>query len=105
MIREQTEIWTTRKGEKIRICNMTDKHLDNTIKMLRRNCTECERHAIMLGYEALSSLQGEMAEMAIESGLMQLKEDGLDPYEIVPILENLELEQKHRRKEGQETHH
>ena len=31
-------IWTCRDGQQIRICDMDDKHLDNTIKLLDRKC-------------------------------------------------------------------
>ncbi|MCK5612576.1 hypothetical protein KAR91_62470 [Candidatus Pacearchaeota archaeon] len=34
---KQTKLWKTRAGTKIRICDMTDKHLNNTIKMMFRS--------------------------------------------------------------------
>lgn len=35
MTKEKT--WTTKAGQKVRICDMSDQHLINTILMLRRN--------------------------------------------------------------------
>ena len=35
MAKEKT--WTTKAGQKVRICDMRDKHLINTILMLRQN--------------------------------------------------------------------
>lgn len=36
-IRKQTMHWKMRNGKKIRVCDMTDGHLDSTIKMISRN--------------------------------------------------------------------
>lgn len=35
-IRKQTALWVTKSGERIRICDMSDEHLQNTMKMLER---------------------------------------------------------------------
>lgn len=95
-MRKQTNLWTTKNGRKIRICDMEDDHLDNTISMLERYGKAKENYLISSGYEALCCLQGECAIMSVEQDLMYLEEHGLDPCEIHPLYENL-LNEKRRR--------
>lgn len=99
MIKRQTKLWKMKNGRKIRICDMTDNHLANTIDMLYRYVKHKELYYLTTGYHALDSLHGEMALMQMEGNVQSLEENGLDPYEEVPILENLELEQQRRKEE------
>ena len=88
-MRKCTKLWTKRDGTKIRICDMSDGHLANTIKMIERVAeNECQ-NAIATGYSILSIIQGEMAEYYIENDLRHLEEYGIDPREISPLYEDL----------------
>jgi len=75
---------------------MSDSHLLNTIHLLNKYVKNKETALINVGYQGLSFLQGEMAIEHLENGLQQLEEEGLDPYEEIPILENLEKEMERR---------
>lgn len=99
MIKRQTKLWKMKSGQKLRICDMTDNHLTNTIDMLYRYVRQIETYYLQAGYHALATLHGEMALLSMESNVASLEENGLDPFEEVPILENLELEQERRREE------
>jgi len=78
-MRKQTKQWTTKTGRKIRICDMTNIHLLNTVRMLKRNARAYYENALASGYSLLSSLQGEMAQDHLESKLMSLESDDLLP--------------------------
>lgn len=99
-MRKQTKLWTIKDGSKIRICDMSDSHLDNTLKLLKKVTDTETRNAISAGYSLLSTINGEMAEYAIEGELSSLEESGLDPSELFPLYENL-LNEKERRKEDE----
>jgi hypothetical protein len=86
----EDDIWTTRDGREIKIADMDDEHLMNTIKMLERN------HAVVINeYLHAPVLNGEMAQDAFENEFDRLSEDGpgcLDPrYDIM-------IEEADRRK-------
>lgn len=88
-MRKCTKLWTKRDGTKIRICDMSDSHVANTIKMLERAAEyECQ-NAISAGYSVLSIIQGEMAEYHIENDIRHLEDYGIDPKEISPLYEDL----------------
>ena len=95
-MRKQTKLWKTKDGRKVRICDMTDSHLDNTIALLRRLATEVTHETISEGYSVLNSLSGEIAIDAVESDLMYLEEHGIEPSEICGLYDNL-VDEKERR--------
>lgn len=72
---KRTKIWTTKNGRKIRVCDMEDSHLINTIRLLERHSYQARDEAIRAGYSALSMMQGEMAIMAIEQDISVLESD------------------------------
>ena len=39
-MRKQTKIWVTKDKKKVRVCNMSDKHLLNTIKYLENKAQD-----------------------------------------------------------------
>lgn len=41
-------LWTCRDGHKVKICDMTEEHLNNTIKMLQRKASDSEALRYML---------------------------------------------------------
>ena len=72
--RKQTKYWTTKSGDKIRICDMTDSHLLNTIKLLLRIAGKNLREETSAGWGVLASLQGEMAQMFCEQNIDRIEE-------------------------------
>ncbi len=69
MIRKQTKKWTMKNKRSIRICDMDDPHLINTINMLRRGaCYQLARDDMLVMGAGL--MQGEMAMMAMEDALL-----------------------------------
>ena len=89
-MRKQTKVWTTRDGRKIRICDMTDEHLLNTIRLLRR----AKEKVVSEGYKTLCFLRGEQAVFDLECELYQLEVGDIDVFH--PLGEVL-LQEAHRR--------
>jgi len=78
-MRKQTKIWKTKTGQ-IRICDMSDRHLLNTIRMLERRAEAYYNNAVISGYRMMGFLQGEVAQDCLEGELMQLEEEGPDEF-------------------------
>ncbi len=64
-------IWITKDGRKIKTSDMTDNHLINSIKMLKRSVGKLRIHHEFSGWSALNFFNGEMAQSAIETALIQ----------------------------------
>jgi len=74
-----TKKWTMKTGEKIRIKDMTDSHLLNTLKMLKKNGQAKLKYMI----DAVSSFPGfggEQAQIAFEQMEDDLFESEWDDY-------------------------
>jgi len=79
-MRKQVNLWTTKFGERVRICDMEDNHLVNCVNMLRRFGQACLEHEI----HALLSIRvrGDFAEDAIEREIDDIAE--CEWHEFVP---------------------
>jgi hypothetical protein len=58
---QQTKLWTQRNGVKISICDMSDDHLLNTLRMLKRTAMRKREAALYNAWSAVATLSGEMA--------------------------------------------
>ena len=86
---KHTKKWPTKTGKKIRICDMTDTHLINTINMIERRAKQETDNALSAAYRAEMFLTGEMALMSIENEIRHLEEEGLPPDELCPLYKDL----------------
>lgn len=84
-----TKLWTTKNGSKIRIKDMTDEHLVNTIRMLERK-NEADKQNV-----PYPSFQGEMAQMYAESEFDALVDR--EPGDLWPIYDDM-IEEAIKRK-------
>lgn len=75
MIDDSTGWWMMRDGTRIKIKNMKDSHLLNTIKMMEDRVIPGMEDEISAGWQIYGFVQGEMAEMCIEQDLGRAEED------------------------------
>ena len=97
-MKKQTKLWKTKDGSQIRICDMTDTHLRNTIRMLEHKTKLEYQRRILELTEVLMMVSGEIATDTIESELYYLLENNLDPEDVYPIYDNLMYDLERRKK-------
>jgi hypothetical protein len=82
------KLWTTKDGERIRICDMTDAHLLNAIRM-------CERaHKVAQLGMPYPMFQGEMASYYAEAEYYHFQASG--PEASFPLYDDLCFEAQRR---------
>lgn len=64
-LRKQTKVWETADGRRVRICDMDDQHLINTMNMLRRvGAKACAKQQLF--FLTCRGPEGDGAQMAFE---------------------------------------
>jgi len=95
-IHKQTKLWTTKKDTKIRICDMEDSHLVNTIKMLVKYAPEAKSRELQDLYSLSSFFTGDNAQDHIESSIDSLESREYSAYSICDLFGNLVQEADRR---------
>jgi len=93
--KKQTKLWTCKDGSWIRICDMTDSHLRNTIAFLERHTKMVEEMLVI----APNPFNGDIASDLFDQRQDDVLENGLDPSEVCAYYDNFIIEQE-RRKHG-----
>lgn len=97
-IRRQTAVWTCKDGRKVRMCDMEDRHLLNTIAMLERTAYKHLSECISAAYSVAAGLQGEMASYYADQDIERMERTSPEEYleQEMPIYNKL-LAEKERR--------
>jgi hypothetical protein len=72
--------WTTKDGRKIKIRDMTDSHLLNTIAILERVAKSHKVQEMLAAYSCLSMLQGEYATYAAEQDINRIANEDVSDF-------------------------
>ena len=79
-MRKQTAIWTTKTGHRLRICDMDDSHLLNSIRLLRRTAKLHMEREIAAAYAVGSTLNGEMAQFYCDLDINRMENTSVDEF-------------------------
>jgi len=98
--RKQTTIWTCKDGKRLRICDMTDSHLQNAIAMLERKAKMLLPQEISAAYSCLAMMSGDMAQFYCEQDIERMEESTPEEWleRVCPIYGKL-LEEQERRQQ------
>lgn len=97
-IEKVTAIWECHDGREIRICDMTDSHLQNTINMLDRGTQAIAANELSTLYMTADGIRGEMALMEIDNHILYLEDQAHapDPANYFALYNELCTEQTRR---------
>ncbi len=84
-----TKVWTTKSGKDIKIGDMSDRHLLNTINLIDKTVKQMEIEETQELCDALGFLKGEMAVIHAENGLNFITEHGIEPSLVEPLYDDL----------------
>ncbi|MFA5385345.1 MAG: hypothetical protein WC364_11925 [Eubacteriales bacterium] len=93
-MRKQTALWKQKDGTTIRICDMTDSHLLNTIAFLERSAQRLD-HAFAM---APNPFHGDIAFDMMESAqdAILAGDEETDPAALYPVYDKLCAERERR---------
>lgn len=94
-MRKCTKNWTCKDGRKVRICDMTDSHLANTIAFLERVASQQRQQTINAAYSCAATLQGEMASYYAEQDIDRMEQSSDDEW-LHPLYDDLVGERTRR---------
>jgi len=80
-------VWTMRDGTRIRVRDMADSHLLNTIRFVERAADRKRAELVADGYAAMASLNGEMAQYICEGEIHAVEASA--PGEFFPIYDDM----------------
>jgi hypothetical protein len=89
--KKQTARWKTANGEKVRICDMTDDHLFNTILFLEKRAKQMVRKFL-----TMNPPHGDVATVLFDSMVEELSEPDAWMDEVPPIYWKMKEDAKRR---------
>ena len=77
---KQTMFWTTENHQKIRICDLTDVHLLNVLKMLKRNAIQRQEDESESAWATAFTVSGDMASYYAEQAADEVSSANWSDY-------------------------
>jgi len=93
-MKPQKAKWQCADGTVIRLCDMTDSHLANAMRMLERQARAAEDDLL---YGPAPVFFGEEAQTHFEIEWFDVLENGIDVSRLFPIYRKMEMEVEYRK--------